>query len=287
MHGAIRSVALSRNHNRSLSKGHRTRADQSTDSAATGYDAGLYAQLHRGTAGDIAFYLDAVRAAPQILELGCGFARILVALAQAGHQVTGLDISTDMLALAEQAKACLSPTQAARTTLVHGDMRSFQLDQRFDRVIIPYNGLYCMLSEAAVINCLRCAGEHLTANGQVVFDAYAVDDFHAQTHSRDFNRGDDDDEPIESLQWQGTIYDVYESCRWHKAAQLLHVSYRHEPRGGGEVLHAAIKQRYILTSQLANLCDQAGLTTVQLCADFNGTPLQAHAEHIVCIAQQR
>ena len=250
------------------------------------YDAGLYAQLHRGTSGDIAFYLDAVRAAPQILELGCGFGRILVALAGAGHHVTGLDISTDMLALAEQAQACVPPTQASRIALVHGDMRDFQLDKRFERVIIPYNGLYCMLSEAAVVDCLRCAGEHLTTNGKVVFDAYAIDDFHAQTNSRDFNRSDDDDEPIESIQWQGTLYDVYESCRWNKASQLLHVSYRHEPRGGGEVKQTSIKHRYILTSQLADLCHQAGLTRVQLCEDFIGTPLTAHAEHITCIAHK-
>jgi SAM-dependent methyltransferase len=243
------------------------------------YNAELYAQLHRGTPGDVDFYRKAVAKAAQILELGCGFGRILTVLARAGHEVTGLDIDADMLALTEQA-------QLERISTVHADMRNFQLNKNFDRVIIPYNSLYCMLSEAAVIDCLRCAGEHLNDKGKVVFDAYAIDEFHAQADPRDFNDTDDDNEPIESIRWQDTLYDVYETCTWDRASQGLNVSYRHEPRGGGSVLETAIEHRYILTSQLPDLCHQAGLQVSQLCEDFTGTPLTENAEHFTCIAQK-
>jgi len=251
-------------------------------------DAGLYAQLHRGTPGDVTFYLDAVRGAPQVLELGCGYGRILGELACAGHNVTGLDIDPGMLELAELARESLTPSQASLITISEGDMRNFQLDQRFDRVIIPYNGLYCMLSEAAVIDCLRCAGEHLSTQGKLVFDAYAIDDFHAQTDPREFNRDNDDDNdgPIESIRWQDTVYDVYESCSWDKAAQQLQVSYAHVPHGGGDVRNSSIAHRYILTPQLQDLCEQAGLKLVHVYQDFLGTALTPHAEHMACVARR-
>ena len=37
-----------------------------------------------------------------ILEIGCGSGRVLVPLLQAGHLVTGVDISEEMLQLAEE-----------------------------------------------------------------------------------------------------------------------------------------------------------------------------------------
>jgi len=250
------------------------------------YDAGLYAQLHRGTPGDVTFYRDAVRGAHNVLELGCGYGRILTELACAGYRVTGLDIDPGMLELAESARESLTPAQAARITISLGDMRDFQLEQRFDRVIIPFNGVYCMLCETAVIDCLRCAGEHLSATGMLVFDAYAIDDFHAHADPHEVNNNKDDDGPVESIRWQGTIYDVYESCLWDKASQHLEVNYRHVPHGGGEARNASITHRYILTSQLRSICQQAGLNPVHLYQDFIGTPLTARAKHITCVAQK-
>jgi len=53
--------------------------------------------------GDIPFYLVAVAGRqPPLLEVGCGSGRILVALLRAGHTVTGVDVSEEMLALAQR-----------------------------------------------------------------------------------------------------------------------------------------------------------------------------------------
>jgi hypothetical protein len=85
---------------------------------------------------------------------------------------------------------------------------------------------------------------------------------------------------------QDTVYDVYESCAWDKASQQLEVSYAHVPHDGGEVRNSSITHRYILTSQLPGLCEQAGLKLMHLYQDFAGTPLTPHAEHMACVAQR-
>ena len=50
------------------------------------------------TAGDTQFYCDCARRfGGEVLELGVGTARVAIALAEAGYNVTGLDLSPAML----------------------------------------------------------------------------------------------------------------------------------------------------------------------------------------------
>ncbi|MCK9907056.1 class I SAM-dependent methyltransferase, partial [Frankia sp. Cpl3] len=65
--------------------------------------AEYYDLTQSGLSGDIPFFLEMARQADgEILDLACGTGRISIPLAEAGHQVTGLDLSTEMLARAEQ-----------------------------------------------------------------------------------------------------------------------------------------------------------------------------------------
>lgn len=82
-------------------KGLREKAKETYGQFAAFYDVYV-----GGYAEDIPFYLDlASTCTTQILEVGCGSGRILLPLLQAGHRVTGVDISESMLALAQQ-KIC-------------------------------------------------------------------------------------------------------------------------------------------------------------------------------------
>ena len=75
--------------------------------------ARLFSLLHTGSPGDVDFYTAACRGAGSVLELGCGFGRLLAPLAQAGLQVTGVDSDPAMLQLARKNLATL-PGDAAR-----------------------------------------------------------------------------------------------------------------------------------------------------------------------------
>src|SRR5580698_3389587 len=77
----------------------------------------------RGRVGDVAFYRHAVdEFGDPVLELGCGTGRITLALAEAGHPVTGLDISERMLERCTQKRARLPKQAGARVHLVQGNM---------------------------------------------------------------------------------------------------------------------------------------------------------------------
>jgi SAM-dependent methyltransferase len=252
------------------------------NTGGTTYHPELYALVHCGTPGDERLYLDAAHGAQRILELGCGYGRLLGPLARAGHRVTGLELDRGLLALAHAAIAELAAPEHARVTLVHGDMRDFALAERFERVFIPFSGVYCLPSEADLVACLQRVRAHLAPGGMLVFDAYVIDAFHAAADPQE----DDphDGEPVASVAWRGTTYEVFETTTWDRPAQRLHVTYRYQPRGDGTPLFGSICHRYLLTSQVEGICARAGLRLIDTGRDLDGAALSPESDHMVCMA---
>ncbi len=246
------------------------------------YRAEFYELVHRGTPGDVDFYRAICDGAETVLELGCGGGRVLLALAQAGHEVVGIDMHDGLLAAAQERVAALAAPVAARIELQRADMRSFDLDARFDRVIIPHSGLYCLLSEQEVLDCLRLVRKHLAPGGMLIFDAYAADDFHGQCHPDD--QADDQLDPVTAVSHDGTVYDVLERSTWKRDEQRLDVTYLHLPRDGRSVVEGSIAQRYLLGEQVAGLLAAADLSLGRLAGDFVGSAFHSDSDLLVVIA---
>ena len=240
----------------------------------------LYAALHRGSPGDLVFYRHACRDAATVLELGCGYGRILQALASRNRRVTGLDLDAGLLALARSAVAALPPH--SRPYLVRGDMRRFELSTRFQRIIIPYNGLYCLGSRDEQVACLAAAARHLETGGQLLFDGYAIDTFHDQTDPRE--PWEDDGEPVAVVQCEGHTFDVFEETDWDRDAQRLTAHYLFRPRDGSPARQETIHHRYLLSGQLSALIRDAGLQLLGVRGDFAGAALTPESEHMVVTA---
>src|SRR5690625_5483861 len=68
---------------------------------------------------------------PEILDLGCGRGRHSIALARRGYQVTGIDLSKEVVGKAEE---IAEEAGLRNVTFLTGDMRE-PLDQRFDAVL--------------------------------------------------------------------------------------------------------------------------------------------------------
>lgn len=228
--------------------------------APRAYPPALYAAVHSGNSGDVAYYRRACIGARSVLELGCGSGRVLEGLCkERSLEVFGLDREGGLLELARD--------RAPRATLVAGDMRGFDLGRRFDRVLIPYNGVYCVLDEDELVGTLRCAASHLTEGGLLVLDAYSADLFHADEDAGDGRW----DAPgfVKTVKALGTSWDVHEQSRWDRATQRIDAVYTHVPADGGRTVVAAIPQRYLLTAQLPELFAKAGLALVALQGGFD------------------
>jgi len=104
--------------------------------------------------------------AATLLDLACGTGGITALLAGA-YQVSGLDISPGMLAMARE-------KLPGGTRLYLADMTSFRLNASFDVIVCAYQGINHLLSLAAWQSSFDCACEHLNRGGLFVFDIITV-----------------------------------------------------------------------------------------------------------------
>jgi SAM-dependent methyltransferase len=249
-----------------------------------GYDPELYDLVHTGTPGDVAFYVRASEGAEHVLELGCGSGRVLVALAEAGRRVTGLDNEPGMLEAARRRLAALPEEAASRVTLVEGDMTRFSLETCFDRIFIPFNGLYALLSRAAVTRCFRAVREHLGADGVLLFDGYAADEFHRTSRPEDFP--EDRLDEVARVVHRGELLTVLERSRWDRARQTIEATYVYAASDGAVRHQASLAHRYVRRAELERALSDAGLSLIAVHGDFEGGPYDPGHGPMVVLAHR-
>lgn len=249
-------------------EGMQTRAQSSE------YPAALYAEVHNGQAKDVEFYRRVCEDAKTVLELGCGWGRVAIPIARDGRDVTGLDLSAELL---ERGRA-----RAPEVTWVDADMRDFELGSRFERVLIPFNGIYCLLDEKSVIATLRCVSDHLTDDGVLAFDGYGADAFHTQPDDPRW----DDETFVKTIEALGTRWDVYERSRWDRNLRRIDAVYRHAPHDERPEVTSTIPQRYLLRSELPRLLAEAGLALLDVSGDFDGAPAEDDSPSLIVRARK-
>lgn len=132
-------------------------------------DQGLFAD-------DIPFYLGLARRTDgPILEMGCGTGRLVLALAQAGHRVTGIEREPAMLARAVDKLRAAGRPAASRATLLQGDIRQLDIADRFGLAILAVNTFMSLDGPAEQSQVLERAGQHLLPGGMLVLDLFHPD----------------------------------------------------------------------------------------------------------------
>jgi ubiquinone/menaquinone biosynthesis C-methylase UbiE len=122
------------------------------------YDA-FYRRAPAPIAGDVEFYegLDRATGGP-VLELACGTGRIALPLAERGLDITGVDASDGMLAIAQRKRAVLPAAARQRLTLVSQDMTELALDRRFGCIFVAFRSFQHLLTVELQRKALAATG---------------------------------------------------------------------------------------------------------------------------------
>jgi SAM-dependent methyltransferase len=129
--------------------------------------------VHPVLAGDIEFYLDqASRSGGPVLDLGGGTGRVAWPLAEAGFEVTSLDLSAPMLARSEAKRALASPAARTRVHLVRADLRDFALPTQFGLAIAPGRTFQLLLTPDDQRSLLATIRRHLRPGGLLVLHLF-------------------------------------------------------------------------------------------------------------------
>src|SRR5262245_398071 len=137
------------------------------------YNAELYdVTVPESFFGDLDWYRRKAReSGGPVLELGAGTGRIALKLAEDGVAVHALDCDRDMLA-ALQRKAAASPQLHGRIEVIEGDMRTFDLRERFALILAPFRTILHNLTEDDHLASFRRVRAHLRPGGRFAFNVF-------------------------------------------------------------------------------------------------------------------
>jgi SAM-dependent methyltransferase len=106
--------------------------------------------------------------ARQLLELGSGTGNYSVFFSELGYEITGIDISAEMVAISNS-KSIMS------FTALRDDMSLFELNKQFDAAVSLFHVINYLLDDKKIISCFKQVAKHLKPNGIFVFDVWHSD----------------------------------------------------------------------------------------------------------------
>ena len=217
-----------------------------------------------------------------ILELGCGTGRLIVPLAEDGYDITGVDLSPAMLALARVAVGRAGVTE--RAMLIEDDIRTLAAigDRRFGLAFSAINSFLHLTTQGEQLAALGAAFAHLDPGGILVLDAFPP-------HPDILNEYDG------RLIHAGTYRDPRTGERFYKlsttvldsAEQRMDTVFFYDRlRADGRVERTAapFTFRYVGRYELQLLLARAGFADITFYGSYDLDPFTAASDRMIAVA---
>lgn len=104
----------------------------------------------------------------KILDMACGAGRHAVILARKGYDVTGVDLSENLLSIAKQ----ISLNENLPANFIHSDIREFNPDIKYDLILNLFTSFGYFETDSENISILQKAYHLLKDKGSFVLDVF-------------------------------------------------------------------------------------------------------------------
>lgn len=226
---------------------------------------------------DVPFWLSlGGREGDPIVEWGAGTGRLAVPLAEAGFEVTGVELSERMVERGRE--------KSEAVQWVQGDMRSARLGRRFGLAVCAFNSFLCLSSVNDALAFLRNAREHLEPGGLLGIEVSAfspgelVDPPGGPRLQHDFTR----ELPEGRLE-------RFSFSRYDAATQLFSMRLFYELYGAsGELENRRAHDLTIRVTgrdELGLMLRLAGFEVEAVYGGFEGEPFSAESDHLIVLAR--
>lgn len=243
-----------------------------------------YDIVSSGLDHDVEFYTELIRETKgPVLELGCGTGRVTLPAARTGKKIIGLDSSSAML---DKAVWKAKMARAEENLLfIEGDMRCFQLEERFSLVIIPYRSFQHLLSIKDQIAALKHIYQHLIPKGILAFNIFVP-------NVKQFQEEDEKSTARGIYEIPGSedrliVWDYTRFDHFQQIGEIIRQYDRVDVKG--EVVQkivAPIHLRYTYPVELHHLLKLAGFTILHQYGDFSGTAFGPESKELVIVARK-
>jgi len=236
-----------------------------------------YDLFFKGIEGDVTFYVEeAEKAGSPVLEIGCGTGRVLIPVAEAGIEITGLDASPEMLAILRTKVSALDESVKARIELVEGDMTDFALGRNFSLIMIPCRTFLQLLTVEEQKKALGCIREHLADGGRLIMNFFDPR-LDALLDDSPITQEAFDPKTENKVVMRGTACHDF-------ARQLRETEFTFEEWDGeGKLIsqvHAPLIQRWTYRYEMQHLLELSGFEVKALYGDFERGPFRYGGEQI-------
>ena len=221
---------------------------------------------------DADFYVDlAKQTSGPVLELGCGTGRVLIPTAREGLDVTGIDLSADMLDIFRAKLAEESEDVQARTRLERADIRDFDLGTQFKLITIPFRPFQLLITVEDQLACLACARRHMAPGGRLALDVFNPN----LGRLVDENRQEVEETEPRQMPDGRTVARKYRTDSIDLDGQVLHMELIYEitdADGKEERVVHAFPFRHFFRYEMERLLARAGFEVEALFGDFDRSP---------------
>jgi SAM-dependent methyltransferase len=210
----------------------------------------------------------------RLLDLACGTGELSCRFAMQGYQVTGVDLSEDMLAVA-MAKV---EEEGLRIPFFQQNMAELEIMDKFNFITIFCDSINYLLSEQEVLQTFEGVANHLTEDGLFLFDVHTEHKMENIFKDQTFTHIDEDicyiwncfqgEFPL-SVEHELTFFVSDSSGKKYDRVEEYHY------------------QRSFPIQQYISWLDLAGFETLHMLGDLENQPPTEKSERVLFIARKK
>ncbi|MFE4812291.1 methyltransferase domain-containing protein [Peribacillus simplex] len=209
----------------------------------------------------------------KVLDLACGTGEMTVELAQHGFVVTGVDLSDEMLLVANEKAVKLGLS----IPLFQQNMAELEGLGQFDCVTIFCDSLNYLRDEEDIVKTFSRVHEHLKDGGLFLFDVHSI--YKMEEIFRDNTFAVNGEEV-------SYIWDCFPGVEPYSVEHDLSFFVRDDESGLYDRFDELHYQRTYPVEQYKKWLEQAGFTVSEVLADLEDAPLAAETERILFVASK-
>lgn len=209
----------------------------------------------------------------KILDIACGTGEMTVELARHGFDVTGVDLSDEMLRVAQEKAA----KRSLSIPFFQQNMAELEGLGSYDCVTIFCDSLNYLQEETEIIQTFRRVHEHLDESGLFLFDVHSIYKMEHIFANQTFAVNEEE---------VAYIWNCFPGEERYSVEHDLSFFVKDAETGQYDRFDEFHYQRTYSVEQYTGWLNEAGFNVVEVLADLEEAPLQAETERIVFVVQK-
>ncbi len=211
-----------------------------------------------------------------IIDLGCGTGNMSFALAQRGYDVTGVDLSPEMLTVASS--KLVGNLHRGMVNFVENDMTEYISDFPADAVVCCLDGINHLIYEDEITSAFDCVNHSLRPGGAFIFDLNTPHKFFTKYNNNDYFYETDD----AVCMWRNRFYEDEEVCDFHLSV------FQKNPDGSYRRSDGITSEKSYGKESIEFMLRKSGFTDISFYSDLSGVPASDADDrwYVVCYKEQ-